>query len=183
MKIIVTRKFYRCACQWSLFYDLWMVADFTRTRKFWWQVKSSSNHVCWRYGGNCELDHCYSTRRAQKSAADRYTRKNFISVYFSFWSWNLIMWSFCFVLAAPEGTYPNGVRDVFKVLMREEGVRALYKGAIPVFLRYNGDFANHCNAENLYGFIFFFRAFPANAVCFLGFEMALKFLNWVAPSL
>lgn len=62
---------------------------------------------------------------------------------------------------APEGTYPNGVRDVFKVLIREEGVGALYKGAIPVFL----------------------RAFPANAVCFLGFEMALKFLNWVAPSL
>lgn len=37
---------------------------------------------------------------------------------------------------APEGTYPNGVRDVFKVLIREEGVRALYKGAVPVFLRY-----------------------------------------------
>lgn len=36
---------------------------------------------------------------------------------------------------APEGTYPNGVRDVFKVLMREEGVRALYRGAVPVFLR------------------------------------------------
>ena len=41
-----------------------------------------------------------------------------------------------FSIAAPEGTYPNGVRDVFKVLMREEGVRALYRGAVPVFLRY-----------------------------------------------
>lgn len=41
-----------------------------------------------------------------------------------------------FLNTAPEGTYPNGVRDVFKVLIREEGVRALYKGAVPVFLRY-----------------------------------------------
>lgn len=62
---------------------------------------------------------------------------------------------------APEGTYPNGVRDVFKTLIKEEGVGALYKGAVPVFL----------------------RAFPANAVCFLGFEMALKFMNWLAPNL
>lgn len=63
--------------------------------------------------------------------------------------------------AAPEGTYPNGMRDVFKTLIREEGVTALYKGAVPVFL----------------------RAFPANAVCFLGFESALKFMNWMAPNL
>jgi len=63
--------------------------------------------------------------------------------------------------AAPEGTYPGGLRDVFRVLMKEEGIRGLYKGAVPVFL----------------------RAFPANAACFLGFEMALKFLNWAAPSL
>jgi solute carrier family 25 carnitine/acylcarnitine transporter 20/29 len=37
---------------------------------------------------------------------------------------------------APEGTYPNGMRDVLKQLLREEGVTALYKGAVPVFLRY-----------------------------------------------
>lgn len=37
---------------------------------------------------------------------------------------------------APEGTYPNGMRDVLKKLLREEGVTALYKGAVPVFLRY-----------------------------------------------
>lgn len=60
---------------------------------------------------------------------------------------------------APTGTYPNGVRDVFRQLMKEEGVLALYKGATPVML----------------------RAFPANAACFLGFELAMKFLNWVAP--
>ncbi|XP_015931003.1 mitochondrial carnitine/acylcarnitine carrier protein [Parasteatoda tepidariorum] len=62
---------------------------------------------------------------------------------------------------APEGTYPNGIRDVFKHAMKEEGVRALYKGATPVML----------------------RAFPANAACFMGYELAMKFLNWAAPNL
>ena len=62
---------------------------------------------------------------------------------------------------APEGTYPNGIRDVFKQLMKEEGAKALYKGATPVFL----------------------RAFPANAACFLGYEFAIKLLNWLAPDL
>nr|CAD7197144.1 unnamed protein product [Timema douglasi] len=49
---------------------------------------------------------------------------------------------------APEGTYPNGIRDVFKKLIRDEGPKALYKGVVPVML----------------------RAFPANAACFIGFE-------------
>lgn len=62
---------------------------------------------------------------------------------------------------APEGTYPNGIRDVFRHAMREEGIRALYKGATPVML----------------------RAFPANAACFMGYEVAMKFLNWIAPNL
>lgn len=62
---------------------------------------------------------------------------------------------------APEGTYPNGMRDVFKQLMKNEGPTALYKGVTPVML----------------------RAFPANAACFLGFEIAVKFLDWVAPNL
>lgn len=62
---------------------------------------------------------------------------------------------------APEGTYPNGIRDVFRHAMKEEGIRALYKGATPVML----------------------RAFPANAACFLGYEVAMKFLNWLAPNL
>lgn len=56
--------------------------------------------------------------------------------------------------SAPEGKY-TGVRDVFRHLMREEGVRALYKGAVPVML----------------------RAFPANACCFLGYEYAMYGLN------
>lgn len=44
--------------------------------------------------------------------------------------------------SAPHGKYPNGIRDVFKQLMKEEGFLSLYRGAAPVFL----------------------RAFPANAV-------------------
>lgn len=62
---------------------------------------------------------------------------------------------------APEGTYPKGMRDVFKQLMEREGPKALYKGVTPVML----------------------RAFPANAACFVGFELAVKFLDWVAPNL
>ncbi|XP_071961155.1 mitochondrial carnitine/acylcarnitine carrier protein-like [Antedon mediterranea] len=62
---------------------------------------------------------------------------------------------------APAGQYPNGLRDVFKELVAKEGVMSLYKGFTPVML----------------------RAFPANAACFCGFECAMKFLNWAAPSL
>lgn len=62
---------------------------------------------------------------------------------------------------APEGKYPKGIRSVFKELMKEEGPRALYRGATPVFL----------------------RAFPANAACFFGYEYAMKFLNVLAPDL
>ncbi|KAJ9581403.1 hypothetical protein L9F63_023418, partial [Diploptera punctata] len=52
---------------------------------------------------------------------------------------------------APPGKY-TGVRDVFKQLIKEEGVKALYKGLTPVML----------------------RAFPANAACFFGFELSGK---------
>uniref|UniRef100_A0A3B5L124 Solute carrier family 25 member 20 n=1 Tax=Xiphophorus couchianus TaxID=32473 RepID=A0A3B5L124_9TELE len=62
---------------------------------------------------------------------------------------------------APEGKYPNGFRDVLRELVREEGIGSLYKGFNAVML----------------------RAFPANAACFLGFELAMKFLNWLAPNL
>lgn len=61
---------------------------------------------------------------------------------------------------APEGKY-SGMVAVFQSLMKEEGIFALYKGIAPVML----------------------RAFPANAACFLGFEAAMSFLNWVAPAL
>ncbi|ENN80295.1 hypothetical protein YQE_03288, partial [Dendroctonus ponderosae] len=56
---------------------------------------------------------------------------------------------------APEGTYPNGVKDAFKALIKTEGPLALYKGITPILL----------------------RAFPANAACFLGFELGKKILN------
>jgi len=62
---------------------------------------------------------------------------------------------------APAGMYPKGIRDVAREILREEGVRSLYKGFTPIML----------------------RAFPANAACFLGYEVTLKFLNWSAPSL
>ncbi|XP_019746303.1 mitochondrial carnitine/acylcarnitine carrier protein-like [Hippocampus comes] len=60
---------------------------------------------------------------------------------------------------AIDGKY-RGLVDVLRTLLREEGAKALYKGFMAVFL----------------------RAFPANAACFLGFEVALKGLNWLAPS-
>ncbi|XP_058808672.1 congested-like trachea protein [Phymastichus coffea] len=61
---------------------------------------------------------------------------------------------------APEGTYKRGVREVFVHLMKTEGPAALYKGFTPVML----------------------RAVPANAACFLGFEAAKNFLDWLAPN-
>uniref|UniRef100_A0A3Q1EL82 Mitochondrial carnitine/acylcarnitine carrier protein-like n=1 Tax=Acanthochromis polyacanthus TaxID=80966 RepID=A0A3Q1EL82_9TELE len=59
---------------------------------------------------------------------------------------------------AADGKY-RGLVDVLRTLLREEGPKALYKGFNAVFL----------------------RAFPANAACFLGFEVALKGLNIIAP--
>ncbi|KAF7278825.1 hypothetical protein GWI33_007938 [Rhynchophorus ferrugineus] len=58
---------------------------------------------------------------------------------------------------APEGTYPNGIRDVFKQLLKNEGPKALYKGVTPVLL----------------------RAFPANAACFLGFELCKNIMRFL----
>ena len=46
-------------------------------------------------------------------------------------------------------------------MMRKEGPSALFRGLTPVML----------------------RAFPANAACFLGYEVALKGLNAVMPGL
>ncbi|XP_078399273.1 mitochondrial carnitine/acylcarnitine carrier protein [Cetorhinus maximus] len=62
---------------------------------------------------------------------------------------------------APEGKYPNGFRDVLRELIREEGIGSLYKGFNAVMI----------------------RAFPANAACFLGFEVAMKFLDWILPDM
>lgn len=62
---------------------------------------------------------------------------------------------------APAGKYPNGIRDVAREILREEGIMSLYKGFTPIML----------------------RAFPANGACFLGYEVTLKLLNWLAPGL
>jgi len=60
---------------------------------------------------------------------------------------------------APAGKY-SGVGDVLRELIRTEGIRSLYKGIVPVML----------------------RAFPANAACFLGYELTIKFLNYLWPN-
>lgn len=60
---------------------------------------------------------------------------------------------------APEGTYPNGIKDVLADLIRKEGPLAFYKGIGPVLL----------------------RAFPANAACFVGFGICKKFLDSAFP--
>ncbi|CAF0978940.1 unnamed protein product [Didymodactylos carnosus] len=60
---------------------------------------------------------------------------------------------------APQGRY-TGISHVFKELMQTEGIRSLYKGIVPVML----------------------RAFPANAACFLGYELTIKFLDYLLPN-
>jgi solute carrier family 25 carnitine/acylcarnitine transporter 20/29 len=59
---------------------------------------------------------------------------------------------------APMGKYSGtilGSKSVLKEIIREEGIASLYKGATPVFV----------------------RAFPANAACFVGIELAYKFMG------
>ncbi|KAF9285689.1 mitochondrial carrier domain-containing protein [Linnemannia elongata] len=58
--------------------------------------------------------------------------------------------------SAPAGTY-KGVADVLRVLLKNEGPQALFKGLGPAML----------------------RAFPANAACFLGVEYSLRAMNMV----
>ncbi|XP_057313457.1 mitochondrial carnitine/acylcarnitine carrier protein-like [Hydractinia symbiolongicarpus] len=55
---------------------------------------------------------------------------------------------------APPGTY-TGIRDVFRKLVKQEGITALFKGLTPVMI----------------------RAFPTSAVCFLGYEVTIQALN------
>ncbi len=61
---------------------------------------------------------------------------------------------------APAGKY-SGVRDVFRELMAEGGIPALYRGVGPAMT----------------------RAFPANAACFLGMEVAKSVLDRFFPNL
>ncbi|KAG8237122.1 hypothetical protein J437_LFUL008174 [Ladona fulva] len=56
-----------------------------------------------------------------------------------------------------DGTYSRGIRDVYLELMKKEGLKGLYRGSSPTFI----------------------RAFAANAACFIGFEESMKYVNWV----
>ncbi|XP_036321471.1 congested-like trachea protein [Rhagoletis pomonella] len=60
---------------------------------------------------------------------------------------------------APSDKYKHGVRSVFIELIRTDGPMALYRGVSPVMI----------------------RAFPANAACFFGIELANAFFKLVAP--
>lgn len=55
----------------------------------------------------------------------------------------------------PPGKYPNGFGDVLRELIWDEGITSLSKGSDAVMT----------------------QAFPANVACFLGLEVAMKFLN------
>jgi len=55
---------------------------------------------------------------------------------------------------APTGQY-TGIGDVLMTLLRTDGPKALFRGLGPAMI----------------------RAFPANAACFLGVEVSLKFMN------
>ena len=57
---------------------------------------------------------------------------------------------------AEEGVY-KGTSDVIRQMIAKEGIASFYKGIGPVLV----------------------RAFPANAACFLGYETAMKVLNYL----
>lgn len=57
---------------------------------------------------------------------------------------------------APEGTY-SGLLDVYRELVKKEGYGALFTGIRPAMI----------------------RAFPANAACFFGMEIAKSFLSFM----
>ena len=58
--------------------------------------------------------------------------------------------------SAPDGTY-KGIMDVYRKLMEKEGPGALFAGLRPAMI----------------------RAFPANAACFMGMEVARKMLSFM----
>uniref|UniRef100_A0AC34FDK4 Uncharacterized protein n=1 Tax=Panagrolaimus sp. ES5 TaxID=591445 RepID=A0AC34FDK4_9BILA len=58
---------------------------------------------------------------------------------------------------APEGKYPNGMRDVIREILQHEGPIGFFRGFAPVML----------------------RAFPANAACFFGVELTLNLIRQI----
>ena len=87
-----------------------------------------------------------------------YSNQDFKQVLINIISLLIISFSPLIDDIAPAGKY-SGVADVLRELIRTEGIGSLYKGVVPVML----------------------RAFPANAACFLGYEMTIKFLNYIWP--
>lgn len=55
----------------------------------------------------------------------------------------IVSWSVCIpfdvvksrLQSAPESRYPNGVRDVFREIIRTEGTAGLFRGFTPILLR------------------------------------------------
>lgn len=80
---------------------------------------------------------------------------NFIQYFFAR-SGNFVLYKF----SAPAGTYKHGIRSVFRELMAKDGPMALYRGITPIMI----------------------RAFPANAACFFGIELANKFFDKFFPN-
>lgn len=99
---------------------------------------------------------------------DKIKKLNPLSTLFAGGIAGMANWSVCIspdvlksrLQAAPEGKYPEGIRSVFKEIIREEGPKALFKGFTPVML----------------------RAFPANAACFFGYELALNVFRFLETS-
>lgn len=59
---------------------------------------------------------------------------------------------------APEGTY-SGLVDCSRKLLASDGAGGFFRGVGPAML----------------------RAFPANAACFMGVELSMKFFNYISP--
>ncbi|KAF9350936.1 carnitine transporter [Mortierella sp. AD094] len=89
---------------------------------------------------------------------------NPLSVMFAGGMAGVAMWSIAIppdvlksrLQSAPAGTY-KGTTDALRILLKNEGPQALFKGLGPAML----------------------RAFPANAACFLGVEYSLKAMNMI----
>ncbi|XP_065902820.1 mitochondrial carnitine/acylcarnitine carrier protein-like [Dysidea avara] len=58
---------------------------------------------------------------------------------------------------APDGVY-SGALSVAKEMIKEEGLLRIFRGATPILI----------------------RSFPANAGCFLGYETAIKLMNYLS---
>lgn len=63
------------------------------------------------------------------------------------------------IQSAKPGQYPGGASQILKEIIRKDGLLGTYAGIGPAMI----------------------RAFPANAACFTGYELAMRGLNFIAP--